>query len=475
MKSILIVTEAFEVGGLETHISGEINTLSSLGWSVHLACGRRFDNRLLSKKLSSLTTGLGLDPDSSIDDWLEAVRTLESLAREQNITHIHAHPFTSLFPALCVAETLNLPLAISLHGPVSITGVYGPLYDYILTQLVLPQAGLVIAISEEVALLSAPYAPTDRLKIIPNSVSTLQQDSSNDTPKSAFWLAVSRLDQDKLPGIEQFIQYAYTSGIAHVKVAGDGRQMPEFKARLEQAGLSDYVSLLGYRDDVSSLMEDAQGVAGMGRVVLEGIASNKPTVLVGYDGVKGLVTPDFFKMASTANFSGRGLKNISASDFSRQLLDINEHNHKDCMIFIEKDFLESKNWSSFSDLLLAAPPTPSHISCAVLKALQHIAPLGEGNSHLQSNRLFREIGQLVHSPAFSSENHRGAYSYYSDSIALERIRNVENNISVLKDSLSQAHSGMTRINNKLDSIQRGGIFKRVMRRIWRSVGKKRAA
>ena len=82
-------------------------------------------------------------------------------------------------------------------------------------------------------------------------------------------------------------------------------------------GILDFVEFYGISADVPKLMRSTAGVAGMGRVVLEGLACQKPVCLVGYDGVKGIVDQDLIWQAARYNFSGRNLKSIDGTSFSQ--------------------------------------------------------------------------------------------------------------------------------------------------------------
>ena len=59
-------------------------------------------------------------------------------------------------------------------------------------------------------------------------------------------------------------------------------------------------------------------VLGMGRALLEGLAAGRPSVLVGYEGVIGLVTNDNFERLQFSNFSGRGVAAQNLSHVVRQ-------------------------------------------------------------------------------------------------------------------------------------------------------------
>ena len=151
MKSLLIVTEIFDASGLETSIRREIAALTRAGYRIHLATGPRFNRTLLPKEVATVTNNLALGPDAGIAEFIDAVDTLRHIIRDNAIDCVHAHPFTSLLPALIAAEQERIQFALTLHGPASLAVCYGPIYDFILTSAILPSAGLVVAASEETA------------------------------------------------------------------------------------------------------------------------------------------------------------------------------------------------------------------------------------------------------------------------------------------------------------------------------------
>lgn len=357
MKSILIVTEQFTIGGLETHICGEISQLIKKGVQVHLVTGKNFNIALLPIGLSSLINDIPLDPTATPDELLIAINRLRQIIYEQSIDYMHVHPFTSIIPAIAAAELESIPVAITLHGPASLTS-YGPLYDFLFKHIILPNSELVITVSPEVKRLASIYTDEQCLTYIPNSVSFVAPEELNTNLDEVDprWVVVSRLDQFKTRGITDFCVKAKAAGIPHVLVVGDGPAEEEFLQELEQHGLSDYVNLCGASDRVQLLMKRSAGVAGMGRVILEGIACQKPVVLVGYDGVKGVLDKALLEASADSNFSGRGLPTINTEDFIRQFRKNSDLDYLHLHDVAKNSLNEVVTWSKFYDLMKAARP-----------------------------------------------------------------------------------------------------------------------
>jgi glycosyltransferase involved in cell wall biosynthesis/peptidoglycan hydrolase CwlO-like protein len=397
MKAILVATELFDVGGLETHVSGEVACLSQAGYHVHLVAGSNANNLLLPKAAASVTSGLAFGPDTTVSGLVQTVEMLRQLIRKQAIECVHAHPFTSLLPCLIAAEMEEVPFVITLHGPASLTDCYGPIYDFLLTSIVLPKADMVVAVSKEVANLVAPYVPDSKVWVLPNGVPL---DVFGGTSSSNWidprWLLVSRLDSQKIVGVRDFVRKAAHAGIPGVLLAGDGHARALLAEQLAEDGLSGFVEFLGMTAEIPSLMKTVVGVAGMGRVVLEGLASKNPVILVGYDGVKGRVDSRNFERAAEANFSGRNLPNIDEAEFARQINPSDDIDASEIDRWIHLEFSDAAIWCRFIDRINNLTPHDNSLFTDLYRVLRSQLPT-DNEPYLQSSVLLDQIGRLVRS------------------------------------------------------------------------------
>jgi glycosyltransferase involved in cell wall biosynthesis len=203
-KNLLIVSQVFLSGGLETHIAGEARQLSNLGFDVHLVVGQEYQRDALPSECKSLTTDLSLGPEATTSELLEAVKALVDLAEKHSIEIIHCHPFTAFLPAFLASQAVGVPLVCTLHGPMSLELTYGELYEPLLYGLVLPSASLVCCVSEEVLTLARAHVAKKRCVIVPNAVD-VERFVPSPGPISDRWVIVSRLDELKIAGIKQFL------------------------------------------------------------------------------------------------------------------------------------------------------------------------------------------------------------------------------------------------------------------------------
>lgn len=320
MKSILILTDQFTIGGLETHISGEIAFFSAQGYSVHLLVAGAIDFKLIPPSISSVTVVDPISVSLDSESFVNKVEEIRKVIREKNVTIIHCHPFLSLICGSIAAELEGIPYFVTLHGPSSLDS-YGNFYDGLLKNVVLKYANLVICVSQEIAEQVVAYTPTEQILVQHNSVS-FDLDVSSSIKCDILdprWIIVSRLDQFKVPGIISAIKDLSAAGVEGFVIAGDGDAMEVLKSSIAEIGLDGSVTFLGVVADVTDHLGRYSGVGGMGRVVLESIACRRPTVLIGYDGIKGVIDADLFRASITKNFSGRGLPNITPVTLQTQL------------------------------------------------------------------------------------------------------------------------------------------------------------
>jgi hypothetical protein len=207
-----------------------------------------------------------------------------------------------------------------LHGPASLKSSFGILNDFLLKAFILPNADLVLAVSEETKILTESFCQANTLVLQPNLIdltkfSPLPEKKINENK----WLIISRLDCFKIVGIFEFVKFAQESTIKKIAIAGDGNAKDDLSNRLAENGLLEKVEFLGRRNDINSLIHEFDGIGGMGRVFLESVASNKKTCLIGYDGVKGFLNEELFNKAAECNFSGRNIDNISTKEFIHQI------------------------------------------------------------------------------------------------------------------------------------------------------------
>jgi len=351
MKRILIVSDKFTNGGLETHIRGEIIQLQRHGWDVHVVFGEVSNDISLPAEVKSIATGIRLDSSATSCEMAKSVDAIITITRRHAITLIHAHGFLAPILGMIAAQAETIPLVITVHGPVFFQYFHNHAHQDIITSMVLPEASLLVAVSEEIRAIARTHVEDDNILMLPNAIDFAALPSASEVSDPRF-LVVSRLDGDKIDGIFDFVNKARDAGICAVLIVGSGSKQDELKKNLDACGFADFVEFCGFCEDIPGLMQKHAGVAGMGRVVLEAVALKKTTVLIGYDGVKGVVDCDMLERAQRENFSGRGMPVIDAQHLRTQLQTISADELHQVYLLASGRFDERHIWSIFSQTVI---------------------------------------------------------------------------------------------------------------------------
>jgi glycosyltransferase involved in cell wall biosynthesis len=306
---ILVVTENFLHGGLETHITTLAKELNRIDVKTHLLVGSYLSNESAFSEFKcykSFPELIGID---SLQNAIEASKGLIQYVRLNKIQLIHSHPFLSIFPAFIAAKVCNIPFFVTIHGPGSLTNYPNSLKSFFY-ECVLPAADAVFVVSKEVLDLAQGLVASKNFMLVPNLVEFVDPSvpKSDETKK---WAVIGRIEDGKEIGFLDFVKQAHFLGVSCVDIIGDGNKRNALEEEVSDLNLNIKVNFLGWIHDPFQESSDYDVIGGMGRVVLEVIARNHVSVLVGYDGVKTVLTVENIDHASLSNFSGRNLNNTS--------------------------------------------------------------------------------------------------------------------------------------------------------------------
>lgn len=349
---VLIVTEKFLIGGLETQLADQINYLSKKNVDIYIAIGEYVDYDILpTSNCKGIFTELKFSPKATSSDLMNAVSELEDIISKNKIDIVHAHPFHSCFAAFIAATNQKVPVIYTLHGPASIMEHDGQFADIFVKHALIPNS-YIIAVSHEMLAVSKNFTDAHKIKFLPNSVDTsvFSPVFSTETYAIDTCCIISRLDSIKTTGIKIFIENYVGTIFKEVHIIGDGPATDELKTWISEKKISGNIIFKGVSSSVEKDIIKYAVVAGMGRAALEASAMGKTVILLGYDGVKGILNINNVNIAQVANFSGRNLENVSPEILLTLLNNADnypdKYNLRDWVIqFADSD----KTWTSYKD------------------------------------------------------------------------------------------------------------------------------
>lgn len=311
-KSILIITQYYSIGGLETYINTQIKDLVAHGYQIHFMCAVVAEPSLLPDGLSSYHVNPELNI-GSIGQIIRGIDSIRQVIREKSVDIVHVHPFDCIFPAVIAADCEKIPSLLTLHGPLSLQHFTKNIYNQTLAVYLFKTLQTILCVSQEMVDQVAEIIDHPSVIIVPNLIDNSQVNiAAIENSESKNWLIASRLDSDKSTGIINFIDFASRcESILGIDIYGAGDNEHLIKTYVEDSGYSEWVHFKGSVSKIPAVMKNYAGFAGMGRGVLEAAFSQIPICLLGYDGIKGIVNDELFKQAAYCNFSGRNLSNVN--------------------------------------------------------------------------------------------------------------------------------------------------------------------
>jgi len=328
--NILVITEAFKSGGLETQTVGFCKQMKKLGHKVFFVTGKGSRTELLAELTGDNVLEVDINPTITGYDTINTINQIVKFALSRGCDLVHCHPFISIIIGGLVAAEIKKPFTISLHGPASMGIVYGSVYRLFLETLFL-YAWRIFCVSPEVKDKAVRLQRKGNYVYLPNGVD-LDDFILTESHVNGPWAMISRLDPDKIPGIKHFLKIwskiRENSSVGPVHIFGEGFSENELQNWvIEEFGAGqEWIRFNGHCSDLACVLKNGYcGVAGMGRVILEGAALNLPAILVGYDGVKGLISTHRANELFEKNFSGRGCNSIESSQLEAQLVDLDSN------------------------------------------------------------------------------------------------------------------------------------------------------
>lgn len=390
--NIVVVSEFFKMGGLETQILGLVRHVKREGHRVSFVVGANSRSHPLQELIGDQILQIEIPPVMSGASTMTLVDNIAAFCRDQKCELLHLHPFVTLPLGSLVAARLGLPFVVTLHGPASLDLEYGLPYRFMLDQMVLNSANKVFCVSTETMNKLVDMQPSAPACHLPNGVDLQKFCCSQQVNVNGEWAVVARLDEDKIPGIQHFLDTFFTLSRfdigGGIRVFGDGGSREVLEQWLAHRPYVSRVKIEGHCDCLESVLcRGFAGVAGMGRVVLESGAMGLPVILVGYDGVKGLVQRAEMDYLSECNFSGRGLTTIGADtladQFDRLMICPDEY---DLRPWIENNADETVIWGNYLNEIKNFTPPSFHFHNIILGLIERNPELD-----LFSIRLLREL------------------------------------------------------------------------------------
>ena len=302
--NILVVSEAFDNGGVETQIKTYYESLPR-NVKMIFAFGKYTEKIKLDN--AKIYTGFNFSYIDTIKEFCEDVNRLVEIIKKEKIDAIHVHPYYSFFAAYFASQITNTNLFYTFHGISSFNFLKTPISQAIF-QYSFESLGVasVLSVSND-GINCFKNFPYSRVILLPNPIN-LRKFPIAQIKDNGHWVLISRLDSDKLTEIKLLIKNMKKYKIKKLDIFGSGSEIENLKSYLLENKLNKDVNFMGYSYNLyQDLNNKYNGVIGIGRVLLETLSMGYPTILIGYNKVTGFVNMDIFNKIKNNNFSNINL------------------------------------------------------------------------------------------------------------------------------------------------------------------------
>ena len=312
--NVLVIPNYFDRDGVTSKTLTEGKYLASLGIRLIIIVPKNpFAKADIAAKLQALGLKYFFAPTHFRILYFFFPFSLLKISRiisRERIDLLHVHARKALVLGMVLSWLRKIPLLYTIHG---ISRRELPLA---LKSFWFRSVSRVITVSEESAAYfkSQVRYPAERVLISRNGIDFSHfKNSAKNQNGFLNLLYVSRLDRDKCMAVETVMDAVARIfpewPLIRLRILGDGRQYGKIKKKAQaiNAGLGrDIISVEGWADDLAEHFAKADVILGVGRCVLEAIASGRPALVVGNEKIGGLVIESNFHSLQKANFSGRG-------------------------------------------------------------------------------------------------------------------------------------------------------------------------
>ncbi len=316
--NILVISENFNIGGLETHINTYYKGLRNKVNFI-FAFPKYKENGYLEN--AKIYTGFNFGYNSSIKEFCSDVHKLVDIIKEEKIDVVHVHPFYSVYPAIFAANLTNTKLVYTYHGYGSISFPAG-INDMLLFMFALESRfNKVFCVSSNV-IEYFDSIHNHNAMFLPNFI--YEDDFQvHKVSKNKKWAIISRIDSDKYPSIIKFLDIVNNLDIDMIDIYGSGNMEDELKKYISKHKLTKKVFLKGFINNLNKSLDDYTGIIGLGRVIQEALCMNYPAIFIGYGKIAGVVDQKIYKEVKNINFVPATLDDIEISKLQKQIEEIN--------------------------------------------------------------------------------------------------------------------------------------------------------
>ncbi len=386
--NLLVIADNFTAGGFETNLFTQYSILKDKCSFIfafgNYDTGLNFDD-------CKIYTGFNFKYSVTINEFYQDVNKLVKIINENNIDVILTHPFHCFFPAVIASQITEKPLTYTYHGFSSYSFVAPNLEMLFFNHFLENCVNIIFCNSKTGEYYLKNYNNLNNVIFLPNSID-LGLYSTHNVISNKNWALISRLDDDKYPEIMQILKNIHKININKLDIYGNGNCYTKIENYIKDNNLNNKVKLMGFCFNIYETINNKyNGIIGIGRVVMEGLAMGYPVLIIGQNKISGIIDNNNFLKIKDYNFVNRVLPNVSIEKLNQQLsLVYKKPNNYNFSKKIEKEYSSKKVFGE------------------VYEYVKHL----EFNKSLGITKFYDSLEQYINNDVVASEYFYESYMIY---------------------------------------------------------------
>lgn len=440
--NILVITDQFIVGGLETHINTYYESLKKNNNFVFIF-DKYVDNGYL-KDAKIYCDNFHFNFNVTISEFCEDVQRILNIIIDEKIDIIHVHPFYCLFPTIFAANIAKKKIVFTCHGRGSVT-YYNGINDTLLYSFAIKEyISKIFCVSD----LYKKWLdnPSKNAVFIPNIVDE-KQFPEHKISSNKIWALVSRLDNGKIEEIEKLLLMLPDLDIKEIHIYGTGNMEKELKKFVNNNHLKNKVLFKGYTNNLSVTLNNSyNGVIGQGRVAIESLTMNYPTILIGYyNKIVGVIDDNKFNVLKKVNFVPIDFEDVSVTKLQKEIKLVYSNPSRYQLRNMTTDFFGTKNFNTYLRIL---KNTKFKYSEVLNECFNEITQVKDNEMFYNSYNIFIILKKYIGAYTMNPELKMIMNSF--DNI---NILNNEQNIKLIEKEIKSINAGISDLNKKIDNCE----------------------
>ena len=445
MKNILVVSDSFDNGGLETQIYTYYKELKNKAKFTFIF-GNYNRNNKWDFGDSKIYDNLKFNENTSINNFKKIVLKYVDIINTNNIDVIHVHPFFCTIPALFASQITKVPICFTYHGfasisfpnTVNVQVIFNYAFNEIFSKIFCVYKNITEDLNKKLRFSNAFFTPN------PIDINAYQKVKFQNNGK---WTMPIRISDDKIDSIEYVISSLDSLSIKELHLFGSGNKVDYIKNVVNEKHLEDRVFLHGYTNEINVKLNNFNGLIGMGRAAAEGISMQLPVMLVGYGKNCGIIDKSNYEILRNNNYAPIFLKPMNNEDVKKQVEKLNKKTYKSD---IYKMFCENSSSTELAKKYFIMIDTcEPNIRSNFLYLYNSICEIDSNDSFSNSDDVYKLVETYLKSQSTNLD--LNAIMVFYDTLNT-KLANMDNQFNKKLDNLKDfTESTMADVDNKLAS------------------------